>query len=166
MKTLKQQIKAYKFDWVNSDIEQNFKAESVREGMKVFHFNQYVSSEEAIAKMKKEGYLPANLSELLTYAKNEWDGKDLVVALGSVAELDGSRRVPFLHRYASERVLSLYWFDNGWGPVCRFLVVPSTQSLEPKSSSSLTLEPLDARMKKLEARMKKLESLINPELLK
>src|SRR3990167_9554705 len=112
-KSLAQLIKDCKFDWVNPNIETNFKTEDVRGEFKVFHFGRYISSKDAVKEIEKEGYLPANLTELLSYAKDGWNDTDWVVALGSVAEVDSSRRVPYLYRYAARRDLYLTWWNVG-----------------------------------------------------
>jgi hypothetical protein len=44
--------------------------------------------------IEKEGYRAANISELLSW--KDWNDKDWVAALGSVAAVDDSRSVPFL----------------------------------------------------------------------
>lgn len=92
-------IKNGRFDWVNPDIESNFKADEVRSAdYKIFHFDRYISSDDAVKEIEQAGFLAANLTELLAYAVDNWNGKDWVIALGSVAKLNGSRHVPFLGR--------------------------------------------------------------------
>ncbi len=140
MKTLKQLIDSKKFDWVNSDIEKNFKLEKVRNlEYKLFHFDKYISSENTIKEMEKDGYIPANLTELLSW--KDWNGKDFVVALGSVAGVGGDRRVACLRRDDSGRRLDLGWFDAGWGGSVRFLAVRNldSQTLESSPQSLRTL---------------------------
>ena len=120
--TLSSLIKKWKFDYVDSDIEKHFTLEEVRsKEYKLFHFDRYISSEDAIKEMAKEGFLPANLAELLSW--KEWNEEDCVIALGSVAWVYGDRRVPYLGRDDSERRLSLSWFDRGWNGNYRFLAV-------------------------------------------
>lgn len=128
---LEELIKSKKFDYVNPDITSKlFPApKSVGTDFKLFHFNRYISSEDAIKEMEKEGYRAANVYELPSW--DGWNDKDLVVALGSVGKVDGSRRVPDLDRHASKRGLDLHWWDGDWGAGYRFLgtavtSVPST----------------------------------------
>ncbi len=139
MKTLQSLIKSKKFDWVNSDIEKNFKLGNVRGEYKLFHFDRYISSDDAEKEMAKAGYLPANLTELLSWP--DWNDKDWVVALGSVAEVRGGRSVPCLGRSGAGRGLSLGWGDGGWDADYRFLAVRNSESkkLSTGSSDSLTL---------------------------
>jgi len=121
MKTLKQLTKD--FDYVNSEItEENFPlVKRDHKGYKLFHLNQNISSKDAIKEMRKEGYEPASLLELLEWT--EWNGTDVVVALGSVAEVGGGRHVSCLDEDGSGRRLSLGWFDRDWFGRCRFLGV-------------------------------------------
>ena len=140
--SLAEQIKAGKFDWVNPDIESNFKAGDLRGETKLYHFDRSISSEDAVEEMAKEGYLPANISELLAYAKDDWNGTDWAVALGSVALVDGYRLVPYLHRSAAERNLYLLWWHGDRGGRYWFLAVRNSQSFETKPSELSTLETL------------------------
>ncbi|MFA6158536.1 MAG: hypothetical protein WC763_02820 [Candidatus Paceibacterota bacterium] len=117
-----------RYDWVSEHInEKNFPPESLVLGSdpKVFHFNRYISSEDAIAEMEKKGYRPATLGDLLDYgAKNPEEQREYpIVALGSVAVLDDGRRVACLGGHGSARRLSLHGFDGDWGGHCRFLAV-------------------------------------------
>jgi hypothetical protein len=132
-------IRRGKFDYVNRDITvDNFPPQDVRGGYKLFHFNKYFTTENAIAEMAQEGYTPANIYELLSW--KEWNGRDFVIALGSVSEVFGDRRVPCLVRDDAERGLDLYWDDCDWDDVCRFLAV---RSLELKPSENLNSLPLE-----------------------
>lgn len=150
--TLKKLIEKRKFDYVNSDIEKNFTVEDVRSSeYRLFHFDQHVSSEDAIAEIEKEGCLPANATELLSW--EDWNGTDTVVALGSVAEVRGYRRVLSLWEYGSERDLRLAWVGIDWYDRCRFLAVrkvSETQVLEAGHSDALSLSELTKRVEALE----------------
>lgn len=141
VKTLERLIKARKFDWVNPDITSaNFPPQEIRKDFKLFHFDRVMTSKEAIAEMKKEGYEPANIYELLNW--KDWNGKDFVVALGSGwRDPHGRRRVPYLGLWLGERKLNLSWLDDRWFARCRFLAVRAlpSDSLET-STSTLTLE--------------------------
>jgi hypothetical protein len=147
--SLKNLIKSKKFDWVNPNITESvFPLQEVRgTDYKLFQFDKSVSSESAVKEMEKEGYIPANLHELLLWT--EWNNRDFVVALGSVGEVNGGRRVPFLRKGGSERRLGLGWWDGGWVSVFRFLAVRNlslntsdtlNQALGNSESLSLAIE--------------------------
>ena len=137
MKTLQQLIKEKKLGYVNSDVtDENFPFVERKVGeYKLFHFDRFISSEDAIAEMEKEGYLPANAHELLLW--KDWNEKDFVVALGSVAEVDGHRGVPYLSRSGSMRFLDLIWFGGDWSSGYRFLAVRNSQTHESVISNSV-----------------------------
>jgi hypothetical protein len=129
MKTFKQLTKG--FNYINPEIEKNFTLEEPRNSdYKVFKFDKYMSSEEVINEIKKEGYLPATLGELLDYKGEE----NWLVALGSVGKVHGDRNVLYLHRLDSKRDLKLGWFDDDWNGRYRFLAV---RNLELNTSLSL-----------------------------
>ena len=138
MKPLAQVIAGKKFDYVNDDIVKHFSATEVPENTeyKLYHFNKNMTSEEVIEVIKKDGYCPANISELLEW--KEWNKKDCVVGLGSVAEVYGSRRVPCLYEVGSGRRLDLRWFGNNWGPTVRFLAIHNSQTLSTQKSDLST----------------------------
>jgi len=142
MKTLKQLTK--EFNWVNSDItDANFpRINRKHKGYKLFHFGRYISSEDAIKEIQKEGYEPASIHELFEW--KYWNKKDTVIALGSVAKLGGGRRVGFLRRDGSERYADLFYFGNDWRGSFRFLGVRSVfKPLDTKTSDPLSLCNLD-----------------------
>lgn len=132
--TLKQLIDKQKFDWVNSDITEDvFPLNTLRSNeYKLFHFDRFISSEDVVKEMEKEGYLPANIYELLGW--KDWNEKDLVIALDSVGEVDGDRYVPYLYRSVSERSLRLAWWDVVWIAYCRFLSVKMNQTKEKENT--------------------------------
>jgi len=127
--SVKELLKAGKYDWQNEDItDKNFP--STEKGEKevefgMFHFKRGISSEDAIAEMKKAGYRPSTMKELLSFGKNNPDlqRKYPIIALGSVAELGGARHVGFLHGNGSGRDAGPDCFGSGWGDYCRFLAV-------------------------------------------
>lgn len=131
-------IKDRKFDYVDSDITvKNFPPQEVSTDFKLYHFGRTVSSEAAIKEMKKDGYKPANIYELLLWP--DWNGKDWVTALGSVCEVNGRRSVACLSRVGSERFLDLSWFVVDWGGDCRFLAVRNSDSVTLGALPSETL---------------------------
>lgn len=139
MKTLQPLIDAAKFDWVDEKIVSNFPLQEVRGEFRLFHFECRISSQDAISEMQKEGYEPANATEVLTYAPNEWNGEDFVAALGQSARVNGLRLVPCLYGDGRERFLNLHWWSSSRATAyCRFLGV-RTSSLESQSSPPDTL---------------------------
>lgn len=164
-KTLTALIKSRKFDWVDPDIEKNFALEDIRSSdYKLYRFDRIIASEKAIAEMEKDGYAPANLTELLSW--DGWDEKDWVVALDSVTRVDGGRLVPVLWEHASGRDLNLCWFDRSWYRGCRFLAVRTdsgTQTSELKDLGTLK-DALTLRVENLEQTMNAvLDALGNTE---
>lgn len=140
--TLKSLIDSWKFDWVNSDIEKNFKLNPIRSSdYKLFHFDESISSENAIAEMEKEGYSPANAIELLSW--KDWNDKDFVIAIGSAVEVDGGRYALCLLEIASKRRLGLLWFDGDWIARYRFLAIRNL-SLNTKTLEKSELGNLDS----------------------
>ena len=122
-------IDAGKYDYVNPNItEDNFPVPAefvLGSEPKIYHFNRYISSENAIKEMDKDGYRPAMIWDLLDYgAKNpEEQRKYPIIGLGSIGEVDGDREVPYLIGFDSERRLNLYRWDDVWGSDYRFLAV-------------------------------------------
>lgn len=145
MKTLKELTKD--FDYVNSDItEDKFpQPKTLRTDYKLYNFDKYISSEDVIEKMKKDGYSPASVYELLKW--KDWNKEDFVIALGSVAVIDDHRGVACLDGSGSKRSLHLGGFGIGWGRICRFLAVRNSEISISKTedsalipSETLTLE--------------------------
>ena len=151
MKSLAQLIKDKKFDWVNNDIEKHFVATEVPEDTeyKLFQFDRNISSKDAVKEIEKEGWRPANISELLSW--KDWKD-EFVIALGSIAEVNGFHYVPCLSRGDSRWYLGLGWWDVGWAPVYRFLAVrhSSLSTSDTQKSEISSLESLTLRIEKLE----------------
>ena len=145
---LSQLIKKNKFDYINSNITDSlFPAPiELRTDYKLFHFDKNLSFDDAVKEMQKEGYEPANIYELLSW--NKWNGKDWIVALGSVVKVGDGRSVPCLGEGDSGRSLHLPWWGGGWGARYRFLAVRNL-------SSDVPLD-LESRVQALE---KEIESL-------
>ena len=127
-RSLAQMIAAGKYDWVNDDItEKHFPMKGngkVELNLELAHFNKYISSDDAIAELKKRGLRPATLWELLAFGAKfpETQREFPIVALGSVwRDLDGDRNVPYLWGHADERSLGLCWYDHDWSDNYRFL---------------------------------------------
>lgn len=159
--TLQNIIKKLKFAYVSPDItDANFPLEKIRGEIKLFHFKEYMTSEEVINAMDKDGYVPANLYELLAYAKNGWDNAKLVIALGSVWQVSGGFRfVPGLGGDAGGRDLRLGRFDVGWGSDYRFAAVRKYQKSETTTLST-DLDTLTLRISSLESDMEKIKKFL------
>lgn len=141
--SLKQFIKKNKITYVNPEIEKGIFpfVKPKKMEYKVFHFNRYISSEDVVKEIEKEGYTPATYSELMLWP--DWNRTDFVVALGSVAEVHGDRSVPYLNEDGSKRGLDLFWWAIGWVSRCRFLAVRNLSS--GSRSSDSVLEPLETQ---------------------
>jgi ABC-type uncharacterized transport system YnjBCD substrate-binding protein len=122
-------LTAGKYDWKNENItDANFpsKEEGEREvEFGLFHFNKTTKSDDNVAQMKKEGFRPATMKELLVFGEKnpEEQRKYPIIALGSVAKLDGYRRVGCLYGGGSGRGVNLDYYDGEWNDDCRFLGV-------------------------------------------
>ena len=121
---LKNLIKPLKLDWVGSDVtDDNFPDNGERGKVEILQFNKSLSTEEVLEKMKKMGYRPATLHEMLSWAK-EWNRKDAIVALGSIWQTpNGFRRVGCLYNHDSQRELGLCCLDRVWDDHYPFAVV-------------------------------------------
>ena len=125
---LAEMVKRGKYDWVSSGITpENFplngKGEVAAE-LVLVHFDKYVTSEQARARMKDQGLEPARIEHLLALGETnpELQRKFPIVALGSVVVFaDGGRLVPCLSGDADERRLHLSGESGDWNDGCRFL---------------------------------------------
>ena len=125
--SIKELVKEY--DWKNDDLtDKNFP--SVEKGEKeveftLFHFGKSMTSEEAISKMEKSGYRSATIKELLSFGNKYPDlqREFPIVALGSVAKLDGGQCVGSLDESCSERGADLHSYGIAGGGRSRFLAV-------------------------------------------
>lgn len=123
MTPLQQLISENNFTFVHPGItDNNFPLVEFSEtDFKVFHFDRFISSEDAIIKMGKEGYRAANIYELLTWNKTNKDS-GYFVALGSfLRPLDG-RSVPCLS-LGGGRGLDMPRWGGDWNGIYRFLAV-------------------------------------------
>lgn len=135
-KTVQQLIVEGKYDWVNNVIDiENFPISSEMIGkkevsIKLFNFDCKISSEDAIFEMKKDGYRPANLIELLVLGSlfPELQRQFPIVALGSISQKIESEDdyvccVPYLSANDSWREIFIHWFILDWDNRYRFLGV-------------------------------------------
>ena len=131
--SLDDMIAAGKYDWHNRNItDAKFLVEGtgiVRFEPKVFHFNRFISSEDAIRAIKaadrQNPWEPATIKALIAYGAESPEEQRLypIVGLGSVAEVHSYRHVPCLSRSGAERGLGLYLWGEGWDGCERFLAV-------------------------------------------
>ncbi len=132
--TLAEMIADCKFHYVNTDItEANFPfAGPVADVSDMLTVSQKdlggknMTTAEIEAAIDRKGYRRATLAELLAWAVAKWNGKDLVVALGSSwVNPDGLRLVPYLYGGGDGRRLNLGWGhpENRWCEDDLFLVV-------------------------------------------
>src|SRR3990167_10054902 len=130
-RSLDQMIAAGNYDWKNSDITAK-RFPVVGNGIeqfeaKLFHFDRNTVSQDNVDAIKADDpanpWEPGKIEHLLAFGAKypEEQRKYPVIALGSVAEVDGGRRVPCLDRDDAER--DLYWWVDGWDGYCRFLAV-------------------------------------------
>lgn len=129
-KSLKEMIEAGQYDRVNGDITSDHfpvKGTGQKEvEITLFHFNRSISSDDAIAEMKKTGYRPALIEELLALGaeQKELQKQFPIVAFGSVwPNPRGFRHVPSLLWLDAERDLDLDWFEGDWLEDWRFAAV-------------------------------------------
>ena len=133
-RSLEQMIAAGHYDWTNSEIiTKRFPV--VGNGVeqfeaKIFHFDRDISSEKAVDAIKAAGWEPGKIEHLLFFGEKypEEQRKYPIIALGSVAGVDGHRYVPCLSRNDRERDLHLNWWDLDWLDDYRFLAVRKLSS--------------------------------------
>ncbi|MBU2109432.1 hypothetical protein KKB71_00515 [Patescibacteria group bacterium] len=128
--SVKDSIKAGKYDWENDDItEKHFPSQetgTMEVAIELFHFGKNMETDKVLAELDKKGYRPATLKELLALGEKHPDlqREFTIIALGSVWRApDGSRRYACLDRDGFERYLYLYWLANRWRDICRFAAV-------------------------------------------
>lgn len=123
-------IVAGKYDYVNSDITDEYFPQE-REGEVIVvpqtvHFDRDISTDDAIAEIKKLGKRSWNAAECLAFgaANPELQRQFPLTALGQFWQHpNGDRHVVHLGRHGNERHAHLDWIDDDWGRFCRFGVV-------------------------------------------
>jgi hypothetical protein len=138
-KSLQDMMSDGNYDWVNPAITpKGFPITAVgivQFETKVFHFNRYISSEDAVeaitADDRRHFWEPAKIEGLLAYGmKNPNEQRQYpIVGLGSFAEVLGSRYVPYLCGRGAGRGLDLLWWDVVWYGHYRFLALRELSSL-------------------------------------
>lgn len=93
---------------------------------KLFFFNSFIKSNEAIKKIDKVAFRPATLFELLTlgYLYPNLQNQFPIVALGTTIKNNGMKFVPALISInKNKRILALFWNECEWFSSFRFLGV-------------------------------------------
>lgn len=129
-RSLVQMIKAGKYEWVNNGITaEHFSIEgegTQEKEVVLFHFNKVMTSDNVITEMKKQGFRPARIEELLALGEFHPDVQRQfpVVALGSAwPDPESNRGIPYLSWDGFGSSLDLNWFGHEWRGGCRFLAV-------------------------------------------
>jgi len=123
-------IKTGHYDRVNEEITQEhfpIQGDGRQEvTVALFHFNRRISSDDAIAGMKQQGFCPGKIEHLLALgaAHPDLQKQFSIVALGSSWQHpNGNCSVPSLFWFGNERFLNLDWLEGVWHLGCRFLAV-------------------------------------------
>lgn len=123
-------VRRGRYDWSDSDITSKHfptqRAGKAEVAIELIHFDRDIDSDEALRKLDRMGFRPAELHELLAFGARYPDVQREfpIIALGSVWRGPlGFRHVPCLYGDGSERGLNLGWFGLGWGGHCRFAAV-------------------------------------------
>lgn len=133
-RSLAEMIASGKYSWVHSEItEKHFPLPKIPAGvsakldlnLELVHVKRYISSNDAIAELKRRGMRPTIPPELLAFGKKypEEQRKSPIVALGSVWRHWGGGRVPCLWGVANGRYMDLDWYGDDWNGYYRFLAV-------------------------------------------
>lgn len=133
----------------NSDLTtKNFPVPDIIEtkGMRIIKMDKYFSSQEALDRIKAEGCRPANIYELLIWAKDNQKKGQWIVAFGSEWEdAGGDRAVPLVDAGSDgDFRFDLGYFEGAWDDghcmlcVCDKTLEPKTLKV-PSTSAALTL---------------------------
>ncbi len=117
------------FDWVDPSFEKAvFKKFGDQTPRKIvfeyLQFNKPISSNQVFLEADKRNLRPATFEELVAFAAAYplEQRKFPIVALSSVAQVDGNPSVAFLGQGDDGRGLDLLWAGNDWFVHIRFLV--------------------------------------------
>ncbi len=155
-------IKDKKFDFVNPDIREGLfpTPKEIGTEYELVHFDRHILSEDAVKELEKDGWRPATAWDLLSW--KGWNDKDFVIALGSVGEVDGGRRVACLGEGSSGRRLSLGRWDGAWDAHCRFLRVrkSSLSNSDTQKNDTMSLGNLKKRVSELERKLAEISKIL------
>jgi hypothetical protein len=127
--SLEDMIAAGKYDWVSDGItSERFPVEgsgTKKFQAKLFHFDRFISSEDAAAAMRKENFMPAGHVHGLAFgaAFPDEQRKYPIACLGSSGRVFGCRGVVCLYRSGDGRRLNLGGWGGDWYGTWRFLAV-------------------------------------------
>lgn len=125
----------WKFASINPHIEK-MPLEPIRSSeYKLFHFNRYITSADAVKEMEAGGWVPATLSELLSW--KDGNKSDWVITLGQSARVGGDRAVPVLWPRDGRWHLGLDPWGGGWPSSYRFLAIKTTSDSKRVEDSAL-----------------------------
>ena len=123
-------IKRGNYDWINPYINsENFPPKgkgTVEVEVELVHFDRYITTNVAVNNLRKMGYRPAGLRELLALGEQSPDiHKEFpVVALGSIwQDANGDPNIPCIYRSGKARNLRLVGYGGGWYARWRFAAV-------------------------------------------
>jgi hypothetical protein len=120
--SLAERINAGSYGWVNSDIiEKRFPHNPTTVGTwewELAGFNHGISSEDAKVALEVDGWIVAKWEHELAYgaAFPEAQRRNPIIALGSVCEMLGYRRVLALWYDYGKRSVGLHHWDVRWNP--------------------------------------------------
>ncbi|MEK7613242.1 MAG: hypothetical protein AAB449_03820 [Patescibacteria group bacterium] len=133
-RSLDQMIAAGNYDWKSDDITAE-KFLVVVNGVeqfeaRIFHFDSTMPSGVAVEAIKAAGFEPGKIEHLLSFGEKypEEQRKYPIIALGSVAEVNGNRYVSYLCRFDARRSLDIRWWGFDWSGRYRFLAVRKLSS--------------------------------------
>jgi hypothetical protein len=127
--SLKELISKGGYGFVDPAItDQNFKLsiEGKRDVVLYADLGDYLSSDQIIRCMEKDGYLPATLDDALAMGAMvpERQRENPILFLGTTwRDTEGHPRIPVLDVLQGGRGLDLPWFRSGWGNDFRFAAV-------------------------------------------
>lgn len=125
---LAEQIRCGNYVYVNASIKpKNFTLTLPAGEREVVLFDPhgYASSDEVIACMKRDEYVPATLDDALAFGATYPDRqrRNPIVFLGTMWRSPGGNGIPMLSVRRRGRVLNLGWFEYNWYNHCRFAAV-------------------------------------------
>lgn len=132
--TVLERIALGSYDWKNSDItESRFPHNIATVGEwehDLYHPNSFTSSEDAKSSAEVDGWVVAEAEHLLAFGKQFPDvqRKFPIIALGSVCEVRGNRRVLGLWSGGGGRDIRLFGWRGDWVSHVRFLRVRKVRS--------------------------------------
>lgn len=126
--TFTERVTAGYYNWVSEDVNhQNFPIRPRQYGMhlvKLFHFNQEISSEDAVTEIRLARWFPAMAAHILAYgaAAQEMEWEYPIIALGQKGGFASGYHVLVLSQDQDGHCLDANaWESDSWPPHSRFL---------------------------------------------